>query len=49
MGTVTPASASISTSDGINYKLIDSISDSVIIEKNNVIFDGSGILFKAQE
>jgi len=41
-GTIDPATASISSIDGITYTFTNSVSDEIVVEKSNIIVDGAG-------
>jgi parallel beta-helix repeat protein len=41
-GSVSPSTAAIYTADNITYVMTATINNSIVIERNNVVFDGSG-------
>jgi len=41
-GSIEPETAPISTLDNVTYTLTGNISESIIIERNNIVFDGAG-------
>jgi parallel beta-helix repeat protein len=41
-GSIDPASAPISTSDNVTYTFTGNINDSIVVERNNIIIDGTG-------
>lgn len=41
-GTLDPATASISSIDGVTYTFTNSVSDEIVVEKSNIIIDGAG-------
>ncbi|MEM2130308.1 MAG: NosD domain-containing protein [Candidatus Bathyarchaeia archaeon] len=41
-GSIDPPTAPITTTDNVTYKFTDDIFDSIVVERNNIVIDGSG-------
>jgi parallel beta-helix repeat protein len=41
-GSIDPPTAPITTADNITYTLTDNINDSIVVERDNIVFDGAG-------
>ena len=48
-GSIDPPTANITTSDYITYTFTGNISDSIIVERNNIVVDGAGYTLQAPE
>ena len=45
-GSIDPSTAPISTIDNVTYTLTGNISDSIVVEKDNIVFDGAGYVIQ---
>ena len=48
-GSVDPDTAPISSSDNITYVFTDNINESIVVEKDNIVVDGSGFTLEGME
>jgi len=48
-GSIDPPDAPISTLDNVTYTFTDSINDSIMVERNNIVIDGNGYALQGME
>ncbi|MFX1362874.1 MAG: nitrous oxide reductase family maturation protein NosD [Promethearchaeota archaeon] len=48
-GSVDPDTAPISSADNITYVFTDNINESIVVEKDNIVVDGSGFILEGME
>jgi len=48
-GSIDPPTAPIATVDNVTYTFTDNINDSIVVQRNNIIIDGSGYTLQGRE